>query len=499
MNHIFNISDIRNIENELFENHIQAYDLMKKAGKTAYKMIKSRYPSHKELLIFCGKGNNAGDAYIIAKEALKDNYKTTIIELYEEFSPLATKARNELKTLKNCPELSFKQYNQQDKLKINENCLIIDAIFGIGFKGEVKNLELSAIQLINSLSHNKIIAIDIPSGLNGNDGIVGGIAVKANLTISFIAAKFGLFLAEGKDYIGHLEIAKLETPESIFAKFNNNFQLLNFDALKELIPQRKAGDNKGNHGHALLIGGFDDMPGAIILAAKTTYRMGAGKVTIMTQRKNYPIIIEALPEAMLADAENKEIKDDFTNFTEKFDSITIGPGLGKSNLAQEILQKILKLEKLKLIDADGLNLIAQFHSKEKLNNTILTPHIKEAARLLDTTTEEILKNREKAIKELCHKYNSTTILKSECSFIKSPTESTIFLSPYGNKALAKAGSGDVLTGIISGLLAQKLSNINAAKLATAIHGKIADIFVKKHNYSSLLISDLIDELKNLHI
>ncbi|MDA0902274.1 MAG: NAD(P)H-hydrate epimerase, partial [Proteobacteria bacterium] len=330
MNYIFNISQIRDIENHLFTNHIQPYELMKRAGDEAFNIIKHQYPHSTDLTIFCGKGNNAGDAYIIAMKALSEGYCVTIIELYEQLSQLATQARNELKALQKCPDLKFIKYNSNNKITIDEQSIIIDAIFGIGFKGKIKEPEESAFHLINN-SANKVVAIDIASGLDADTGKVESIAVKADITISFIAAKFGLFLEDGKDHIGELHIANLGTPKEVFDRFNNHHQLLNFDYLKQFIPQRKSSDHKGSHGHALLIGGLEDMPGAIIMSAKSCYRMGVGKVTIITQRKNYAIIAASLPEAMFQDID-EIVKDscNFAEFTQQFSIITIGPGLSQS-------------------------------------------------------------------------------------------------------------------------------------------------------------------------
>lgn len=480
VNYIFNSNEIRDIESYLFaELNYQPYELMKKAGETAFAHIIKQYPKIDDIIIFCGKGNNAGDGYVVAGCAEKLAINTICVELYDNISELAKKVRNQLRNVK---FIAYQDFAFDD---IAKGAIIIDAMLGIGLQGELRQPEYSVVSAVNKLDNIKV-AIDIPTGVNSDTGRIANIAFKADLTISFIAPKFGLFMGEAKDFVGKLEIANLGVDEMILKKFANQFRLLDFKQLYQFFPHRKTLSNKGSYGHLLLIGGFDNMPGAILLAAEAAYRIGAGRVTIATQSQNFATIISRLPDVLLMDI--NDISED-EQYEKQFDAIVTGPGLGRSQEALNILKIVTGMTNNKVIDADALNLLANEKSLLPVN-AILTPHVKEAARLLKIPVQDVLDNQKETVLALYKEYSSAILLKNNVSLLKLLDEK-IYISPYGNSCLAKSGTGDVLSGIIGGLLAQGLTIEVAAKLGVVIHGRVADLAIKNYNKRSILASDLV--------
>jgi len=334
-----------------------------------------------------------------------------------------------------------------------------------------------------------VVAIDCPSGLNADTGEIANVAIRANLTISFISAKFGLYICDGKDCCGEIRVADLDISAEALNEFSNHYKKISTKSYKDLLPARLENSNKGSFGSVALVGGFADMPGAILLSAESCMRVGAGRTTVVTERKNFGAILKALPEAVLADV--AELPKDFFD---GFDVIAIGPGLGTSDEASDLLRSIQDVSAAKVIDADALNIVAE-NQDLKFANAIITPHPKEAARLLGKTLVEVQKDRGTSLMALSKIFQATAVLKGHCSLVKHYVSPEIYFCPYGNSGLAKAGSGDVLTGIIAGLLAQGESLLDAAVKGVVIHAKCADHLVLTQERNSLIPSDLIKALK----
>lgn len=253
--------------------------------------------------------------------------------------------------------------------------------------------------------------------------------------------------------------------------------------------KRKADSNKGDFGHALIIGGDYGMNGAIILAAEAACRAGCGKVSVLSRKENYTALLSRLPNVMTIFDEEK--KDIFENKS----VIVIGPGLGKSSWAKSLLKKVLQSDLPKIIDADALNLISEMKKSPRLKNSIITPHVGEAARLLGLSTEEIQLNRETSVKKLHKKFSAIAILKGKNSLIYG--ENFLHICKFGNAGMAVAGMGDVLSGIIAALVAQKLNLKDSAIFAVEIHAKCGDLAAKKQGKIGMMPQDLFSYLPKI--
>ena len=353
--------------------------------------------------------------------------------------------------------------------------VIVDAMLGTGLdkliKGEIKE----AVNFINATNID-VLAIDIPTGLNANTGRVMGAAIKARATVTFIGLKQGLFTACARDYVGRIFFESLEISDNIKKNVNPTASLLNWDEVKELVPKRSNIAHKGDCGHVLIIGGNIGMYGAPRLAATAAFRAGAGMVSVVTHPDNImPIILEQA-EIMchgfaLDDIDSKENLD---NLIKIADVIAIGPGLSTSSWGQELLKIVIKADKPKVIDADALNILSKNNFIiNNVVNTVFTPHPGEAARLLGVDIDYIEEDRFNAITALVNKYSGVVVLKGAGTLIAAP-DLLPTICPAGNSGMATAGMGDVLTGVIAGLIGQRLSVFNAAKLGVFIHALAAD-------------------------
>lgn len=271
-----------------------------------------------------------------------------------------------------------------------------------------------------------------------------------------------------------------------------NAKIINSREVLSWLPSRAVDANKGDFGHVLIIGGDYNMGGAIIMAAEAAFRVGVGRVTVLSRQENFAALLSRLPNAMVACANSKEEAQKI--FASK-DAIAVGMGLGQSTWAQEMLDAVLSSSLPKIIDADALNLLSQKSSVQFLSNSIITPHPKEASRLLGYSLEQIQQDREAAVKNLAYKYHTTAILKGHDSLIADENE--VNLCPYGNAGMAVAGMGDVLSGMIGGFLAQKFSIKNAAILATTIHALAGDEVAQTQGQIGILPTELMKSVMRI--
>jgi len=464
---------------------IQGIVLMKRAAQATFKALLKSYPATKTITVVCGTGNNGGDGFIIAILALEAKLKVNLIQLGNEDSIKgdALSARNAyLKT--GAKSLAF------DK-KLLEVDVVIDAIFGTGLDRDVKGDWADAITAINH-SPARIVSVDIPSGLNADTGRVLGVAIQADLCITFIGMKCGLLTGQARDYTGKLEFDSLDMPAEVYQQLSDpvNKSLIPESIIQQTLHPRLYYSNKGNFGHILFIGGAAGMSGAIRLAAEAGLRTGAGLVTVATHPSHADSLNLNRPELMVNPVQQS---DQLKPLLEKASVIAIGPGLGKSKWAQGLLALVLTSNKPKVLDADALNLLAlQSDINLANNNWVLTPHPAEAARLLNIETALIEKNRYQSIADLQEKYQGVCVLKGAGSMVSDGVY--IKVCDAGNPGMASGGMGDVLTGVIAALVAQGLSLFDAASAGVYVHAKAAD-FAAKKGERGLLASDLFPYLR----
>ena len=460
--------------------NITSFELMTRAGIAVFATMKQQCPDMQAIAVFCGSGNNAGDGYVVARQAKLAGLKVRVYSLIDPES------------LSGDALLAYKHYQEaqgeiilfQSKPVIAAD-VIVDALFGIGLSRPITGFYELAIQLINSTAA-KIIAIDIPSGIHADTGCILGCAVKADCTVSFVALKQGLFTGQAVDYSGDIIFESLTLPETVFLEIKPAAVRV----MKALIPPRDRYSHKGRYGHVLIIGGDHGYTGAARLAGEAALRIGAGLVSIATRAEHAVLMNLSRPELMCHGVESSE---QLAGLLEKASVVVIGPGLGQSDWAKKLFNKTLSAGKKPLIiDADGLNLLAK--SPNTNPNWILTPHPGEAARLLTCSTAEIEQDRFASVAALQRQYDGIVLLKGAGTLIASADECAI--STTGNPGMASGGMGDVLAGVIAGMCAQGLSLKEAAQQGAYHHGLAADKAVKNKGERGLLASDLMPYLRS---
>lgn len=476
---LYRTEQIKALEQFVIQREIiSGFELMQRAGTAVFECLRARYSTVKTIAIFCGAGNNAGDGYVIATLALQANLD---VRVYSVVNPTTLRS-DALTAYQHYVQLGgmIESFTVDTKI---ETELFVDALFGTGLSRPVTDLYAQAIEVMNQ-SGAIVIAVDIPSGLNADTGNVFGTAVEADVTITFIGLKQGLFTGFAVEYVGDIICASLDLPDEAWQTVIPSAQRV----LPKSLPPRLRYAHKGHCGHVLIIGGDLGYSGAARLAGMAALRVGAGLVSIATHPENAAVMNVACPELMCHGVKNAE---QLAPLLAKASVIVIGTGLGQSAWAKDLFHAALAIEKSLIIDADGLNLLAQ--SPCKNDHWILTPHVGEAARLLATTTGEIQTNRFFAVKTLQQRYGGVAILKGAGTLIA--TDNTLAVSNTGNAGMASGGMGDVLAGVIAGLLAQGLPLHDAAQQGVYGHGLAADIAAKLDGERGLLASDLLPHLR----
>ena len=457
---------------------ISSFELMNRAGLAVFTCMNYQWPEMQSVVIFCGAGNNAGDGYIVARHALLAGLKVVVYSLVDPES------------LNGDALLAYRQYQEVhgeiilfQPEQIISGDVLVDALFGIGLSRSITGLYAQAIRLINATAL-KVIAIDIPSGIHADTGCVLGCAVKAHCTVSFVALKQGLLTGQAVDYCGDIIYESLAVPDDAFLEIKP----ATVRVTKALMPPRDRYSHKGRYGHVLIIGGDRGYTGAARLAGDAALRIGAGLVSIATRAEHAAIMNISRPELMCHGVESSE---QLKMLLDTASVVVIGPGLGQSDWAKMMFNKTLISGKSMIIDADGLNLLAKIPTAK--SDWILTPHPGEAARLLNCTAAEIEQDRFASVAAIQAQYDGIALLKGAGTLIASADDCVI--STTGNPGMATGGMGDVLAGVIAGLVAQGLSLKQATQQGAYHHGLAADAAVRKKGERGLLASDLLPYLR----
>jgi NAD(P)H-hydrate epimerase len=462
------------------ERGIQGFELMSRAGYEVFLSLKKQWPNARSIAVFCGSGNNAGDGYIIAKLAFDAGLQVCVYTVSEP------------EKLKGDALLAYQQYSAakgavmpfQAGMTVNAD-MLVDALLGTGLDRPVTGLYAEAIQAINFHSA-PVIAVDIPSGLNADTGNVMGCAVKAEYTVTFIGLKQGLFTGQAAEYCGEIGYAQLGVPEDVFDAIKASA----LRVVKAPLPRRDRCAHKGRCGHVLIVGGDLGYSGAARMAGEAALRVGAGLVGIATRPEHSGLMNLGRPELMCHGVETAE---QLSVLLAKADVVVVGPGLGQSVWAQALFDAAINSGKPLIVDADGLNLLA--NSFRTNPAWILTPHPGEAARLLKCSTADIQQDRFASASAIQAKYGGIAILKGAGTLIASGQE--LAVSNTGNPGMASGGMGDVLAGVIAGLVTQGLSLQDAAQQGVYNHGLAADLAAAKDGERGLLASDLMPYLRQL--
>lgn len=464
--------------------------LMERAALQCVTVMEQNAIDLSRPLIVCGSGNNGGDGFAIARLLhLKGCSVKTVMVGNESSCSIETTQQIQI----------LKKYGVSIDNRIcpGEYSVIIDAIFGIGLSREINGHYKDILQTLNEMNGTKI-AVDIPSGISATTGAVLGIAFRADMTVSFACEKLGTVLYPGHLYAGKVVPVDIGIDSSVFqGEHKIAFTYTRKDAAL-LVPARKPNSHKGTYGKTLIIAGSRGMAGAAYLCAKAAYRTGSGLVQIYTPESNRIVLQQLLPEAIITTYDSWK-REEVLSLIEQADVIAVGPGLGTSSVAVELVKTILEnASKPCILDADAINILADHLSciHDKHHQLLLTPHMKEMTRLLSCSIPDLQQNRFSYLETFTEKYNLTCVLKDARTVITSP-DTGFYVNTTGNSALAKGGSGDVLTGIIAGLAAQGLTLYHAATLGVYMHGRMGDYARDKSDVHTVLASDMIEELKNV--
>ena len=457
--------------------------LMENAGLAVYDQIldiieniKSEFVS---VLVICGKGNNGGDGFVAARHLIEDNIQTTVVSLYQE-QELSGDAFINHNILKNFTEIIY--YDQIDlntlETLISESTIIVDAIFGTGLSSDIKGYLKDIIDSINKFSEDFVVSVDIPSGIDANTGRILGTAVLSDYTVSFFAPKLGMIFFPGAEFAGQITVSDIGIPKHLLKDNEYNINLITPHLVALSIPLRPENSNKGTFGSVFNVAGSFGMSGAAYLSSYSSLKVGAGYSMLATAESIVNTISVLAPEIVLIplkETSDKAISVESLPYaldrSNKANAFLIGPGLGTGESTKEFVSGFIKELTDRglptLIDADGLNCLS---TKEHISipvNSVITPHAKELARLMKVSVEEILYDRIKAAREAALRFNTTVVLKGARTIISEPN-GTIYINSTGNSALATAGTGDVLSGMIAGFMAQGLTIRDAAIARGAI-------------------------------
>ena len=484
------------------ENKIPGILLMEHAAYQIFSYLLEE-DEGKQIMIICGPGNNGGDGLALARQLTlwsKCEVKVLMAARPEKLTSdgyVYYDICNQLQI----DMMQLEEDNKEEFLnQIDHADVIVDALFGTGLKRPIVGIYEEIITRINQCS-NKVVSIDIPSGVDGLTGKVQGIAVKADSTITFMAPKLGLYLYPAISYIGELRVVDIGIPKRLIEETKVTTYSIEREEMKALLPERPIRSNKGTFGKVLTIGGKLGMAGAITLTSKAAYQVGCGTVTAMVPKGIMEIIQNKLTEVMAIGAPDKEGRfsklatSTLKEILHLYDVVAVGPGMGREKDHLDLIVEILVSDKPCVIDADALYFIPEVLDILKVRKapTILTPHPGEMARLTGSSIQEILDNPLEYAINFAVKFNVITILKLEKTII-ADTRGNVYINKYGNSGLAKGGSGDTLTGIITGLMAQNMDPIDAAKLGVYLQTRAADLASKVLSEYSLLASDTIQFL-----
>jgi len=492
---LFTTKQIAEIDKYTIENEpIADIDLMERASMQISGWLVNRFSTEHKLVFFAGPGNNGGDALAIARQMADFDFVCEVYLL--DFG----------KALKGSPAINWHRLEEQEKVKLakievienfpelKESDVILDGLFGSGLTRPLKGLPAEIVEKINQHSNVKV-AIDIPSGLMGEDNSdnLPGNIVKADFTLTFQFPKVSFLFAENKKYVGKWVVLPIGLHPEGIKKISSPCFFIEKDEVKKFLPPRDKFDHKGIYGHALLMAGSYGKMGAAVLAAQACLRMGTGLLTAHVPRIGYSIIQTAVPEAMASIDQHETMFTEFPDLS-PFSAVGIGPGLGQKQNSCRGLCALLDAVKVPLVmDADAINILSENSGwiKKIPENSILTPHPGEFKRLVGETQNSFQRIQKQI--QFSKENKTVVVLKGAHTTVSTP-EGKLFINSTGNPGMATAGSGDVLTGIILGLLAQRMTAENAAVTGVFIHGLAGDLAAKAKSEYSLIAGDIIDFL-----
>ncbi|MET0849020.1 MAG: NAD(P)H-hydrate dehydratase [Pseudomonas sp.] len=479
---LYSAAHVRALDASLIAAGTPGFELMQRAARATWRALVRQWPSANELSVVAGHGNNAGDGYLVAVLARRAGWHVRVLAAGDPRRLQGDAASAHAEAV--AEGVAIQDWSAQSELR----GVVLDALLGTGLTGEVREPYASVIATINA-SGLPVAAVDIPSGLCADTGRVLGSSVRADLTVTFIGLKLGLFTGDAADVVGELVFNDLQaSPES--------FNGVDIDAIRlsagnlPRLADRAPTSHKGQFGHVLLIGGDRGFGGAILLSAQSALRSGAGMVSVATRSEHVPAALARIPEAMVLGTSSA---NQLMELLQKVSVLVVGPGLGQAAWGRSLLSAAANAPLPQVWDADSLNLLASNHVSLP-RDSVITPHPGEAARLLGISTAEVQADRPAAAHALSKKYTAVVILKGAGSLIASP-DGRLSLCHQGHPAMASAGLGDVLAGLVGALLAQGMDAYGAACLAVWLHANAGAQEGKSGR--GLAASDLIPAIRQL--
>ncbi|MEO9023233.1 MAG: NAD(P)H-hydrate dehydratase [Ginsengibacter sp.] len=494
---IFSVSQIRNWDSYTISHEpVESINLMERAAMACFKWIVQSFDMDTPVKIFCGKGNNGGDGLAIARLLSKEKYKVSVYIIAGKALGSPDFESN-LKKIKSTSAEVFLLTNEKSFPALSKNDLVMDTLFGTGLNKKPAGLASALIRYINANS-SKVISIDVPSGLYIDKSSLSPASrsdeghqtiINADYTLSFQNQKLAFLLPENEPYTGKVVLLDIGLSKEYEEKEMAQFEWIDKKDIEKIYTRRKVFSNKGNYGYACLLAGSYGMMGAAVLSSRACLRSGVGKLTCYICETGYSILQTSVPEAMCKVFGEKHIKDagDFKDF----DIVGIGPGIGRHGSHKKLLKDLFSgFKKPIVIDADALNILSENKSLYKMipAHSIITPHPKEFERLFGKSNSDF--DRIHLALAQAHELNIFIVLKGHYTLIATP-EGKGYFNSTGNAGMATAGSGDVLTGIITGLVAQKYSSLNACIIGVYLHGLAGDIAAKNISEAALIAGDII--------
>lgn len=474
---LYTNAQTRVLDRAAIDGGIPGFELMQRAAQAALGALRRRWPTARNVVVLCGPGNNGGDGFLLAALARAAGLQARVVATSESSGGDAALARQRFLDGGGSVALGG---------SLPDADVYVDGLFGSGLNRAPAGEAAGLIAALESAGR-PVLALDVPSGLDADTGQPFDPCVRATATVCFVGWKRGLFTARGADCAGARELAALDIPGDARASVEPDALLMSPRAL----PKRDQDSNKGRYGHVLAVGGDLGSGGAVRLCGEAAVRVGAGLVSVATREANVVALLAGRPELM---PHGVHVPRNLEPLLARASVLAVGPGLGQDDWGRGLWQSALDTGKPSVLDADGLNLLAR-SPRGLPERVVLTPHPGEAARLLDSDVAAIQADRFAAVRALAEKYRAVVVLKGAGSLVADPV-GRVAVCPWGNPGMASGGMGDVLTGVVAGLMAQDLDPWDAACLGVGLHARAGDLAARVGE-RGLLASDLFAYLRAL--
>jgi NAD(P)H-hydrate epimerase len=479
---LYTVDQVRALDRRAIDElGIPAYELMQRAAAAALVCLRQHWPQARRIAVYCGPGNNGGDGFLLGALAREAGIHPEVFALGESRGDDAIRARREFEHGGG----TVVAWNEAVALPLVD--VHVDALYGTGLQRALAPEVAVLVGRVHATGA-PVLALDVPSGVNANTGDVPGEAVQAQVTVTFIAPKRGLYTGLAPGYVGTVQLESLGLPETLWQGARADAELMR----PQTLPPRPRQSHKGNNGHVLAIGGDHGTAGAIRLCSEAALRGGAGLVSVATRAEHLIALNSARPELMAHEVNGPQALE---ALLPRATVLAVGPGLGQGAWGHALWLTALDAQLPLVLDADGLNLLAR-EPRGFSGPVVMTPHPGEAARLLGCDTRTIAIDRYAAVRELAKRYGAVVVLKGAGSLVADP-QGRVAVCPWGNPGMATGGMGDLLTGIVAALMAQGCDAWQAATLGVSLHARAGDLAAKHGGERGLIATDLLEPLRLL--